>query len=48
MKKEVSEFAEDKAKVVAERVAVKNSLAEHSKMLENGDGGIMQIGLISS
>jgi len=34
MKKEVSEFAEDKAKVVAERVAVKNSLAEHSKMLE--------------
>ena len=34
MKKEVSEFAEDKAKVVAERVAVKNSLAEHSKILE--------------
>jgi len=34
MKKEVSEFAEDKAKVVAERVAVKESLANHSKMLE--------------
>jgi formate dehydrogenase maturation protein FdhE len=33
LKKEISEFADDKAKVVAERVAYKKAVGEHSNML---------------
>lgn len=33
LKKEISEFAEDKAKVVKERVAYKTAVSEHSNML---------------